>query len=71
MPLAAMAIMLGADIVRIGFEDAVFMYPHGNALIKSCGEVVEAVAGIARALGRQVATPAEAREMLGIPQLQS
>jgi len=71
MPMAAMAIMLGADIVRIGFEDAVHMYPHSNTLIRSCGEVVEAVAGIARALGREVATPSEAREMLGLPQLKS
>ena len=70
LPLTAVAIMLGADIVRIGMEDAVYMYPHKNETIKSNGEVVEAVAGIARRLGREIATPDEARRMLGLMQIQ-
>jgi 3-keto-5-aminohexanoate cleavage enzyme len=69
LPLTVVSIMLGADIVRVGLEDAVFMYPQSNELIKSCGQVIETVAGIARYLGRDVATPSEAREILGLPQL--
>jgi len=69
MPLTVMAIMLGADIVRIGMEDAVNMYPHRDDYIRSNGEVVEAIAGIARYLGREVATPAEARKILGLSQV--
>ncbi len=68
LPLTVAAIMLGADIVRVGKEDAVYMYPHKNDYIKDSGQAVEAVASIARHLGREVATPAEAREILGLPQ---
>ena len=71
LPLTMASIMLGADIVRVGLEDAIYMYPHSNDLIKSCGKVVEAVAGIARFFGREVATPSEARKILGLPQIQS
>jgi len=71
LPLTAASIVLGADIVRVGIEDAVYMYPHRNDLIKSCGQVIETVAGIARYLGREVATPKEARTILGLPQIRS
>ncbi len=71
LPLTVVSIMLGADIVRVGLEDAVYMYPQSNDLIKSCGQVIEAVAGIARYLGREVATPSEARQILGLPQIKS
>jgi len=69
LPLVVASIMLGADIVRVGIEDAVYMYPHRNDLVKSCGAVIETVAGIARYLGREIATPSEARAMLGLPQI--
>lgn len=69
LPLVVMSIMLGADVVRIGIEDAVYMYPHRTDVIKSAGQVVEAVVGIARRLGREVASPSEARQMLGLPQI--
>jgi 3-keto-5-aminohexanoate cleavage enzyme len=70
LPLTVAAIMLGADIVRIGMEDAVYMYPHANEHIKSNEEVVETIAGIAKRLGREIATPAEARKMLGLLPIQ-
>ena len=70
LPLTTMAIMLGADIVRIGMEDAVNMYPHRDDYMSSNGKVVETIAGIARLLGREVATAAEARTILGLPQIQ-
>ena len=67
MPLSVMAIMLGADIVRVGMEGSVNMYPHRDDYIRRNGAMVEAIAGIARYLGREVATPAEARKILGLP----
>ena len=70
LPLTIASIVLGADIVRVGLEDAVYMYPHSNDLIKTSGKVVEAIAGIARYLGREVATPSEARKMLELPKIQ-
>lgn len=69
MPLTVMAIILGADIVRIGMEDAVNMYPHRDDYMEGNGKAVEAIAGIARHLGREVATPNEARTILGLPQM--
>ena len=71
LPLTVTAIMLGADIVRIGKEDAVYWHPHSDELIKDSGKVVETVAGIAKSLGRQVATPSEARTILGLPQIKA
>jgi 3-keto-5-aminohexanoate cleavage enzyme len=61
--------MLGADIVRVGMEDSVYMYPHSTEPLKGNGPVIDAVATIARKLGRELASPAEARKILGIPQL--
>jgi len=69
LPLAATAIMLGADIVRVGKEDAVYWHPHQDDIITDSGEVVEAVARIARTLGREIASPAEARNTLGLAQI--
>lgn len=60
---------LGADMVRIGMEDTVYMYPHRNDYIRSCGKVVETVAGIAKYLGRKIASPSEARKILRLPKI--
>ena len=62
-PLATMAIVLGGN-VRVGFEDNVW-YKKG-VLAKSNAELVERIARIANEVGREVATPDEAREILGI-----
>lgn len=61
LPLAAMAIVLGGH-VRVGFEDNVF-YSKGR-LAKSNAELVERIVRIAKELGREVATPDEARAIL-------
>jgi 3-keto-5-aminohexanoate cleavage enzyme len=61
--MAAMAIILGGH-VRVGFEDNVFMSKGVPA--KSNGEMVERVVRLAKELGREIATPAEAREILGL-----
>lgn len=66
LPLTVVAIMLGADIVRVGKEDMVYMYPHKDDIITSCGDAVKKIATIARELGREIATPAEARKVLGL-----
>jgi uncharacterized protein (DUF849 family) len=47
-------------------EDAVFMYPHKDEKIKGCEDVVRKVATIARELGRDIATPSEARKIMGL-----
>jgi 3-keto-5-aminohexanoate cleavage enzyme len=66
LPFANQAIILGFDSVRIGMEDAVYMYPHKDLKIERCADVVRKIATIAHELGREIATPAEARQIMGI-----
>ncbi|MFW5878427.1 MAG: 3-keto-5-aminohexanoate cleavage protein [Myxococcota bacterium] len=63
LPLSVMALAMGGN-VRVGFEDNVF-YEKGR-LAKSNAELVARIARIAGELGRGTATPAEAREVLGL-----
>ncbi len=65
-PLAAAAIIDGGH-VRVGFEDNVYL--SKGVLAKSNGELVEKVVRLAKELGREIATPAEARQILGLKPL--
>ena len=62
-PMAATGIIMGGH-VRVGFEDNIYL-SRGNKA-KSNGELVEKVVRLAKELGREIATPAEAREILGL-----
>lgn len=62
-PLATMAILTGGH-VRVGLEDNIFI--EKGKLARSNGELVEKVVRIARELGREIATPDEARAILGM-----
>ncbi|MGH4126242.1 MAG: 3-keto-5-aminohexanoate cleavage protein [Clostridium sp.] len=61
--MAAMAIVMGGH-VRVGFEDNVYIEKGIPA--KSNAELVERVVRLAKELGREIATPQEAREILGL-----
>ncbi|MBQ0053322.1 MAG: 3-keto-5-aminohexanoate cleavage protein [Bacteroidales bacterium] len=61
--LAAPAIAMGGN-VRVGFEDN--LYLERGVLAKSNGELVAKVVRIAKEMGRGIATPAEARAILGL-----
>ncbi len=63
LPMAVQAILWGGH-VRVGFEDNIF-YKKGE-LATSNAQLVERVARLARELGREVATPAQTREILGL-----
>jgi 3-keto-5-aminohexanoate cleavage enzyme len=63
IPMAAVAMTLGGH-VRVGFEDNI--YQTRGVLAKSNAELTEKVANIARELDRPLATPREARQMLGL-----
>lgn len=65
-PLAVAAIVDGGH-VRVGFEDNVYL--SKGVLAKSNGELVAKVVRLAKELGREVATPAEAREILGLKKM--
>jgi 3-keto-5-aminohexanoate cleavage enzyme len=58
--------MLGFDMVRVGMEDTVYIYPHRNEKIQTSAQAVRKVVTIAKELGREIATPAEARAIMGI-----
>ena len=62
-PMAALGIVMGGH-VRVGFEDNVFMAKGVPA--QSNGELVSRVVRIAQELGREIATPREARQILGL-----
>lgn len=61
--VAAATIVMGGH-VRVGFEDN--LYLEKGRLAKSNGELVEKVVTLAKLLGREVATPDEAREILSL-----
>ena len=63
LPLAVQALVMGGH-VRVGFEDNIF-YGKGQ-LATSNAQLVERVSRLASELGREVATPAMARKMLGM-----
>ncbi len=62
-PLATAAIISGGH-VRVGLEDNIYLTK--GQLTKSNGELVEKVVRLAKELGREIATPDEARKILGI-----
>jgi len=63
LPFAAMGILFGGH-VRVGLEDNVY-YRRGE-LAESNAQLVRRVVDLAETLGRPVASPAEAREQLGL-----
>lgn len=63
VPLTTLAIILGMH-VRVGMEDNVY-YARG-AKAESNAQLVERVVRVAKELNRPIATPSEAREMLGM-----
>ncbi len=62
MPMVTMAMIMGADSLRVGLEDNIYI-SHG-VLAKSNAELVEKVVRIARELDYEIATVKEAREIL-------
>lgn len=62
-PAAVMSIISGGH-VRVGYEDNIFI--SKGVLAKSNGELVEKVVRLAKELGREVATPDEARKIIGL-----
>jgi len=63
LPLTTLAIIMGGH-VRVGLEDN--NYYKKGVLVESNAQLVERTARLARELGRGVATPRQAREMIGL-----
>lgn len=62
MPMVAQSVLLGGN-VRVGLEDNLYL---SRGVFATNGQLVERARSIIESLGAQVATPDEAREMLGI-----
>ncbi len=65
LPMTVLAITLGVDIVRVGIEDCLWVYPHRGDIIQRDSDMVRKIAVIARELGREIASPKETRQILG------
>jgi 3-keto-5-aminohexanoate cleavage enzyme len=66
LPFTTLAMILGFDMVRVGMEDSVYVYPHRNEKLETSAQAVRKVVNIANELGREIATPDEARQIMGI-----
>ena len=64
--LATMAMLLGLH-VRVGMEDTLWPYPHRDDIIKRNVDHFNQVRQIAHLLGRDLMSPAEYRQALGMP----
>jgi len=62
-PMITLSMIMGGH-VRVGFEDNIYI--SKRILAKSNGELVEKAVRIARELGRDIASPDEARKILGL-----
>ena len=63
LAMITMGILLGGNI-RVGFEDSIYL--RKGVLAKSNAETVEMAVNLVGQLQREVATPSEARQMLGL-----
>jgi 3-keto-5-aminohexanoate cleavage enzyme len=62
--ILALAVLFGADCVRVGLEDNVLL--EEGVLAPSNAALVEKLRSIAETNGRRIATPEEARGVLGL-----
>lgn len=62
------SLLLGGN-VRVGFEDNIYF--RKGELAKSNAQLVERIVGIATDLGYEIASPDEAREMLGLKKVEA
>lgn len=68
LPMTTFSLLLGGH-VRVGLEDN--LYLRRGQKLRSNAEVVERTVRIAHELNREIATPAQARQMLGISAIPS
>jgi uncharacterized protein (DUF849 family) len=66
LPVTMMAILAGVDLVRIGIEDFYWMYPHKQDIIQKNIECIEKITTFCDLIGRDIATPEQARSMMGM-----
>ena len=65
--LATQAILMGHHL-RVGMEDTVWKWPHKNEKIQSNARCFLEYKQLCELLGREIVTPKEYRQMMGIPE---
>lgn len=66
--MTTMGIILGGN-VRVGLEDSIYL--QRGVKLKSNAEAVTKIAGIAGELGREIASPQQARKIMGVSEIPS
>ncbi|MFC2169549.1 3-keto-5-aminohexanoate cleavage protein [Acidobacteriota bacterium] len=66
LPTANVALLYGAQYIRVGIEDQFFLWPHKNDIPKTVSKTIEMIVDLCKVLGREVATVDEARKIMGI-----
>jgi uncharacterized protein (DUF849 family) len=66
LPVSIVALLYGAEYIRVGVEDIFFLWPHRDDICSSVAQTVRMIAEQCRLLGRKVATVEEARQIMGI-----
>lgn len=65
MTLLAAAVGMGANMIRVGYEDSAWLEP--GVIAPTNESLVKKAASLIRAMGCEVATPTDTRKMLYIP----
>ena len=66
LTMATMALLGGAEMIRVGIEDQFYLYPHKDDISQRASDTTRMVADLAKALGREIATPEDVRKRVGI-----
>ena len=66
MSVVTVAAAMGLH-VRVGMEDTIWRWPHREDLVESNLQFFEMAKQLASVVGREIATPAEYRQMIGMP----
>lgn len=69
-PVATMGMLFGG-CVRVGLEDNIYYDKSKGELVKSNAQLVARIVRIARDLGKEPATPDEARQIIGLKPLEA
>lgn len=64
--LVPVAIVLGLIGVRVGMEDAIYMYPHKDEMIRDNVTLVRHTVAMVEALGQKVGTADDYRRFMGV-----
>ena len=66
LPITLTAVLAGVDLVRVGIEETYWWHSHRDDVIQSNVDTVKAIVDFCRMIGRPIATPEQARQIMGV-----